>query len=204
MDLTWSMQIQVLNKIVMDWRWRATSSKVDPAQLKTSVTEYLLPKMELGLLFAPVTQKMCDAWLSTIVHTLCRGFSTVPTLNKSAFCLLAYIPDIFLRMQTSRITDLLVNLNSKIGPHGHTTRARFCQLMGKKGKEFETAVEAFQNMTLNTMANNRMSSCLRFMQQHQLELTLSKNLVGNEDPLILTREIEKTLLEFPSNHFFVY
>src|SRR3954468_2475731 len=59
MDLTWSMQIKILNKVVMDWRWRAIFSNIDPAQLKASITEYLLPKMELGLNFVNVTQKMC-------------------------------------------------------------------------------------------------------------------------------------------------
>src|ERR1043165_8986663 len=62
MDLNWGAQIQIMNKMVMDWRWRAAAAKVDPAQLKSSVTEYLLPKMDLGLLFANITPKMCDAW----------------------------------------------------------------------------------------------------------------------------------------------
>ena len=61
MNLTWTTQIQLLNKLVMDWRWRAITARVDPAQLKTSVTEFLLPKMELGLRFANITGKMCDA-----------------------------------------------------------------------------------------------------------------------------------------------
>jgi hypothetical protein len=145
MDLSWSMQIQTLNKMVMDWRWRAVSAKVDPAQLKASITEYLLPKMDLGLSFANVTQKMCDAWLSTIIHTLCRGFNTVGSLNKSAFCVLSNIPDIFLRMQTSRITDIVVNLNTRKGLHGLTSRARFCQLMGFENANFEGDLKAFQN-----------------------------------------------------------
>src|SRR4051812_40231829 len=61
MDLNWSRQLEILNKLVMYWRGRAAVAKLDPAQLKISITEYLLPKMDLGLLFANVTQKMCDS-----------------------------------------------------------------------------------------------------------------------------------------------
>jgi hypothetical protein len=45
MDLDWSKQIQVMNKHVMDWRWKSFSSKADPAQLKTSILDWLLPPM---------------------------------------------------------------------------------------------------------------------------------------------------------------
>ena len=72
MSLDWSKQIQILNKFVMDWRWKASVAKVDAAQLKTSVVDYLLPRMEIGLLHAGVTAKMCNAWLATIIHTICE------------------------------------------------------------------------------------------------------------------------------------
>ena len=52
MSLNWNKQIQVLNKYVMDWRRKAHIAKVDPAQLKTSVVDYLLPRMDIGLLHA--------------------------------------------------------------------------------------------------------------------------------------------------------
>ncbi len=205
MDLSWSMQIQILNKMVMDWRWRAVSAKVDPAQLKASITEYLVPKMDLGLSFANVTQKMCDAWLSTIIHTLCRGFNTVSSLNKSAFCVLSGIPDIFLRMQTSRITDIVVNLNTRNGLHGLTSRARFCQLMGLQSANFDAALKAFRMVNLKTTANNRISGTLKFMQQHQIELILGEeSIVGDVKPLALTQAISKTLRDSPSNSFFAY
>src|SRR3954454_17618853 len=72
MDLDWSKQIQVLNKHVMDWRWKAFARKIDPSQLRASVVEYLFPRMEVGLQHADITQKMCDAWMSTIILTICE------------------------------------------------------------------------------------------------------------------------------------
>ena len=45
-------QIQMINNTIMNWRWRALAQKIDPVMLANTVTEYLLPKIELGLLFA--------------------------------------------------------------------------------------------------------------------------------------------------------
>jgi hypothetical protein len=65
MDLIWDKQIQVMNKYIMDWRWKVFAAKVDAAHLKSSILEYLLPRMEIGLAHADITKTMCDAWLST-------------------------------------------------------------------------------------------------------------------------------------------
>ena len=35
----------------MNWRW-SDCTKIDPAMLASTVTEYLLPKIEIGLLYA--------------------------------------------------------------------------------------------------------------------------------------------------------
>ena len=73
MDLNWNSQIlgheqNNYGLAVASW---ATSAKVDP-----SVTEFLLPKLDLGLRFAAIIRrKYYDSWLSTIIHTLCRGLS---------------------------------------------------------------------------------------------------------------------------------
>ena len=114
MDLKWDKQIQILNKMVMDWRWKSFVNKTDPAQLRASVVEYLYPRMEIGLLYADINEEMCAAWLSTIIYTICaRGnMSGTHSINKSGFCILSGIPDIWMRTQISRATDLLVNLNS--------------------------------------------------------------------------------------------
>jgi len=114
----------------MDWRWKAFARKIDPAQLRASVVEYLFPRMDIGLLHADITQQMCDAWMSTIVLTICqRGkMSGAHNINRKAFCLLANIPDLWLRTQTSRASELLVNLNSSRGDHGKSTVARLFAL----------------------------------------------------------------------------
>src|ERR1051325_2678510 len=131
MNLDWSKQRQVMTKTVMDWRWHALVAKVDPAQLKSTIIEWLLPRMEIGFLHANITEKMCNGWLSTIIHTLCyrSQMSTVHTINKKAFCLLAGIPDLWMRAQTTRATELFVNLNTQYCLSGETTRARFCSFM---------------------------------------------------------------------------
>src|SRR5689334_75578 len=64
LNFRWSTQIQNMNKAIMDWRWKALTTRVDPAQLKMSVTEWLIPRLEIGLLHAHISEKMCNAWLS--------------------------------------------------------------------------------------------------------------------------------------------
>src|SRR4051812_2816873 len=68
MDLDWSKQIHVLNKCVMDWRWKALVGKLTRA----SYTEFLFPRLETGLLYANVTEKMCNTWMSLIIRTFCE------------------------------------------------------------------------------------------------------------------------------------
>ena len=42
------------------------AQKIDPAMLASTVTEYLLPKIELGLLYTyGVSEEMCRGWTST-------------------------------------------------------------------------------------------------------------------------------------------
>src|ERR1051325_3992845 len=68
--------------------------------------------------------------MSTIIYTICeRGnMSGVHNLNRKAFCILSRIPDLWMRTQTTRATELLVNLNSETGDHGKSTVARLLDL----------------------------------------------------------------------------
>src|SRR5215469_6967096 len=90
--------------------------------------------MEVGLLHAEISQKLCNAWMSTIIHTICeRGrMSGAHSINKG-FSFLSGIPDLWHHTLTARATDLIVNLNSLNGDHGRSTRARFLAL----GKSFQ-------------------------------------------------------------------
>ena len=99
LTLDWTKQIQVLNKLIMDWRWKTVTACVDPAQLKATVVEYLYPQLELGLAHANITEQMCNGWMATIIHTFCTrgGMPSGHSLNRYAFCLLAGIPDLWLR-----------------------------------------------------------------------------------------------------------
>src|SRR5271154_442710 len=133
LSLSSKKQIQIINNTIMNWRWRAIAQKIDPAMLASTVTEYLLPKIELGLLYTyGVSEEMCRGWTSTIVQTLAQnaemGKMAIRTLSREAFCLLSGIPQIFLRMQTLRITEFFVLLNSTNCASGRTTLARLCAL----------------------------------------------------------------------------
>ena len=165
MDLDWSKQVQVLNKEVMDWRWKAFAAEVDPAHLRSWVVEYLLPRMEIGLVHANVTKKMCDAWTSTIITTICHrgGMSTVATLNKKAFLVLAEIPDIWMRTQTTRACELLVSLNTNYCEVGRSTIARLCGLAKVPARNSKLAVEELTSLrSLNTRKFCRLASTIQY------------------------------------------
>jgi hypothetical protein len=121
----------------MNWRWRSIAQKIDPAMLASTITEYLIPKIELGLLYAyGITNEMCNGWTRTIIHTLAHNNAginkmTARTINREAFCLLTGIPDLGLRMKTLRITELFVLLNSSNCVSGKATVARLCSLEHK-------------------------------------------------------------------------
>src|ERR1700709_2569389 len=101
----------------------------------------------------------------------CRGVSTVTSLNRKAFCLLAGLPDIWMRMQTSRITEFLVNLNTRYCLCGKSTVARFCSAMGFEARYADRAIEALENKeTLYTRQGHRITSTLQYMKKMNLGL----------------------------------
>ena len=139
-------QIQMINNTIMNWRWRALAQKIDPAMLANTVTEYLLPKIELGLLFAyGISDQMCRSWTRTIIDTLAATANMTKTITRlmsiEATCCLAGIPDIGLRMQTLRITEFFLLINSSNCISGKTTLARLCALKHKSSAQMEQVLQ---------------------------------------------------------------
>src|SRR5437763_15336168 len=102
-----------MTKTINTWKWKARAEKVDPAQLTTTVTELLLPKLELGLLYAyGITERMCNKWTNTIIQTIVQdahmGKITTTLLPKSAFSSLTGIPHLWERLKTLRITEFML------------------------------------------------------------------------------------------------
>ena len=127
----------------------------------------LLPRMDIGLLHANVTKKMCNSWMSTIIHTICERakMSNAHSINRMAFCLLAEIPDIWLRTQTSRGVDILVNLNTHYCQNGRSTVARLCALMKKTPKELTTVISSLKaKKSLKITSTSRLSLTLSYLK----------------------------------------
>jgi hypothetical protein len=150
--------------------------------------------MEIGLAHADITERMCDAWMSTIMHTIChRGGMNPVTLNKKGFFLLARLPDIWKRMQTSRATELFVNLNTKYCLSGKSTIARFCSLMGLPASEVVMAVTLLeQKNTINKRQNCRLSATIQYLKK--LDINVSNRVPGDTTPLLIVENIKETLV----------
>jgi len=206
MDLNWDTQRQMMNKSIMNWRWKLFVSKADPIFVKTSIVEWLLPRLEIGFLHANITKKMCEAWLSTIIETLARlgdMSSTVKSINRQAFCSLAGLPDIWLRLNTIRATELMVNLNTRICLCGKSTVARFCSFMGQKANEMKKAIQDFDRKgSVKCRVSNRLSSTLQFLKQNSLSII--HQIQSSDGPTKLVEEIKQSLANLRIQSIIVY
>ena len=108
-----------------------------------------------------------------------------------------------MRMQTSRVVDLIVNLNTRVGAHGSTTRARFCNLMGVPGSDLQAAIEKLASRgTLNTRAGTRISSSVRYLQQINVTFWRKK---ASENPEVKSFvQNLYTSMSQESRHFYAY
>ena len=198
MDLDWSKEIHTLNKVILDWRWKVFAAKVDSAKLKSAVTEFLFPRLEIGLRHAAISQTQCDAWLSSIIFTICErsGMNSCRNLNRSAFCILSGIPNLWLRTQTSRAAELFVTLNSVNSPAGETTRARLCSLSGQPNLGLAlqrlNALKKFSNEN-----ENRIITSIKYLKQLGLEI---KPRIASEEPAVtaILQELKETFNKYPS------
>ena len=115
------------------------------------------------------------------------------TLNKKGFFLLARLPDIWKRMQTSRATELFVNLNTKYCLSGKSTIARFCSLMGLPASEVVMAVTLLeQKNTINKRQNYRLSATIQYLKK--LDINVSNRVPGDTTPLLIAEDIKKKLV----------
>ena len=143
--------------------------RYDPAQLKASVTELLLPRMELGLLYAEVTEKICTAWTSTIVETIAWRMATASSISRHGFCLLSGIPYLWFRAQTIKITELLVDLNTRNCAAGATTRSRLRALRPKSSTS--DILLYYRTHQVNKRAHNRIAGVLASKKAEQFPIS---------------------------------
>ena len=168
----------MINNTIMNWRWRALAQKIDPAMLANTVTEYLLPKIELGLLFAyGISDQMCRSWTRTIIDTLAATANMTKTITRlmsvEATCCLAGIPDIGLRMQTLRITEFFLLINSSNCISGKTTLARLCALKHKSPAQMEQVLQQLfdKDTKINHRKENRLGDTIKWMKNLSLHIT---------------------------------
>ena len=140
-----------MTKTIRTWKWKARAEKIDPAQLTTTVTELLLPKLELGLLYAyGITEQICNKWTNTIIQTIVQdahmGKMTTLFLSKDAFTSLTGIPRLWERVKTLRITEFFVAVNSKNCSNGSSTVARLSALKKNVQTNYPWQLKIFRRL----------------------------------------------------------
>jgi ribonuclease HI len=93
-------------------------------------------------------------------------------MSIEAFCLLAGIPDVGLRMQTLRITEFFLLINSHNCVSGKTTLARLCALTHQSSTQ---VVQVLQNLfhkdtKINHRKKNRLADIVKWMKKLEVHI----------------------------------
>src|ERR1700710_3005783 len=177
LNLTSATHIDYMTKTINTWKWKARTEKIDPAQLTTTVTELLLPKLELGLLYSyGITEQMCNTWTNTIIQTIFQDAhmgKMTTRLLPNAFTSLTGIPRLWDRLKTLRITEFFVATNSKNCSNGSSTVARLCALKKKQSNQLPMVIEGFQKATKQIRGRryNRLGLVVKWLKEANLVLT---------------------------------
>ena len=116
------------------------------------------------------------------------------SINKKGFCLLAGIPDLWMRMHTTRATELLVNMNTRYCLSGRSTRARICSLVHLNVKQVAKALDLLKGKkTINKQVDCRISSTIQHLKEENINIIVKKQ--GDESPISLSADIRRTLEE---------
>ena len=177
MNLQWEKQRKVLNERIMSWRSIIIRNKVNSVKALTTVRDFLFPKLELGLQFADIDEQMCKNWTKIIIHTILAssGISAqfARSINNDAFCSLANIPDLWRRINTIRMTELLISLNTKHCDSGRSTRARLAAIAEPSNTDWKLSLRLFaENKRLRKGVGqvNRHVRTLQYWRKQEITL----------------------------------
>src|ERR1044071_8167352 len=153
---------------------------------------------------------MCNGWTRTIIHTLANtaniSKTMAKTISSSAFCLLANIPDVSLHMQTLRITEFFLLINSNNCQSGKTALARLCALRHKTPKQIREVIQKLfdKDITINHRKNNRLGDTIKWMKK--LTLVIRENTEDKSDIQTQIQNLSQVLQikTTPNQHIIAY
>src|SRR6185437_14088147 len=125
----------------------------------------------------------CNTWMSAIIDTFCirSGIASGHSLNHMAFCLLAGVPHLWLRIQTARATEFICCLNSRNSAAGSSTLARLCAFT--KSTDPASAVRKLvERKKLPTTNVFRLGPTLKYLKDLGIRITSSSNQKGSTYP----------------------
>jgi len=114
--------------------------------------------------------------MSAIIDTFCirSGIASGHSLNHMAFCLLAGVPHLWLRIQTARATEFICCLNSRNSAAGSSTLARLCAFT--KSTDPASAVRKLvERKKFPTTNAFRLGPTLKYLKDLGIRITSSSN-----------------------------
>ena len=70
MDLSWTEQIRVMNFLIMKWSGVVQRAKISAFKVFETYRTILLPKLDLGLIYARIPKKTCTRWSRLILRSI--------------------------------------------------------------------------------------------------------------------------------------
>src|SRR5271154_6199848 len=116
LSLSSKKQIQIINNAIMNWMESDCTKNLSSYACQYSHRIPTSQNRARSPLCLWITEVMCRGWTRTILHTLASiagmNKTQIGNMSTEAFCLLSGIPDVGLRMQTLRITEFFLLINS--------------------------------------------------------------------------------------------
>jgi hypothetical protein len=131
--------------------------------------------------------------MHTIAMTAGMNKESMRTMSTNAFCLLSGIPDVYLRMQTLRITEFFLLINSNNCISGKTTLARLCALKHRPTTQTEKALQELfdKEIKINHRKKNRLADTIKWTKR--LKLCISEKGEDKSDVLEKINNLSQVL-----------
>jgi len=115
LNLDWKKQTQIMNNVIIQWCNKLLSTKLSLLKGIELYKITLLPRLDIGLTFANIPDKILNKWSRKIITTLFRldnHYDGIGTLSLNAFAETVNCQLISERYWNNKIKEILYNLNS--------------------------------------------------------------------------------------------
>lgn len=136
LDLRWTKQKQNMSRTINLFRVNARINRLDLLQTAIAAKEYLIPRLDIGLTHAKITQDDSEVWDRQIRECVLSRSSVRGTISKSAFHIITGIPSLQDQRDIRLSSEAYIRLASRHPPSSQTMADRLQSIKAsRKDKE---------------------------------------------------------------------